>query len=62
MLTVDSSPISTVVTCTYCPYWHAFTWTRGDGWVSAAAHEARVHPEEFQARDNLARHLARHGH
>jgi hypothetical protein len=57
---VDSSTISTVVRCTRCPYWHAFTWTRGDGWDAAARHESIVHPEDYTARSAAAQHRRRH--
>jgi hypothetical protein len=57
---VDTSTLSTVVRCTQCPYWHAFTWTRGEGWDAAARHEALVHPDVFTARDAAAQHRRRH--
>lgn len=57
---VDSSTISTVVRCTRCPYWHAFTWTRAEGWAAAARHESLVHPEDQTARRTASEYRRTH--
>lgn len=60
VILLDSTTISTVVRCTSCPYWWAFTWTRGEGWEAGARHESLVHPNTFQARDALHKVRIRH--
>jgi hypothetical protein len=57
---IDSTTISTVVTCTRCPYWYAFTWSRGEGWDAAGRHEGIVHPDEFTTRNMAAQYHRRH--
>lgn len=49
-LKVDYSPdTGALVTCTECPYWHAFRFSRYDAWMSARDHEVRSHPSSTQA-------------
>lgn len=59
---VDSTTISTVVTCTQCPFWYAFRWTRAEGWEAGAAHESRMHPDSLNARRSRTRYRSTHGH
>lgn len=55
-LKVDYSPdTGALVTCTECPYWHAYRFSRVDGWLSARDHEQRAHPGATQATTNLNR-------
>ena len=54
-LRVDFSPASgAVVTCTDCPHWFAFRFTRKDGWAAGRDHERRAHPGSTQATTALA--------
>lgn len=55
MIELDSTKISTVVTCTNCPgIWFGYADSKRDGWRVGAAHEERAHPEIEQARHALA--------
>lgn len=49
-ISLDVSATSVVVTCSDCPHWYAFAWTRDAATRSAIAHEENVHPESFQMR------------
>jgi hypothetical protein len=60
MIRLDSTQISTVVTCTRCPWWHGFADTRGEGWRVGARHEERAHPGDEQARNALRMRESRH--
>ncbi|MCC2032191.1 hypothetical protein [Microbacterium allomyrinae] len=53
---LDATKISVVVTCTDCPHWSAFRFTKRDAWQAARAHEKRAHPGATQATSNLAKH------
>jgi hypothetical protein len=54
VIKLDPSTTSVVVTCTDCPYWYAFAWTRDDAELRAIAHEELVHPESHNMRDRAA--------
>jgi hypothetical protein len=54
MIRLDSTQISTVVTCTRCPWWHGFADSRAQGWRVGARHEERAHPDSDNARAALA--------
>lgn len=61
MIRLDSTRISTVVTCTLCAgYWFGFADSRAEGWRVGARHEARAHGgESKQAREALRKVNAR---
>lgn len=59
MITLDSTQISTVVTCTVCPWWFGFADSRDEGWRVGAQHEERAHPELDQARNTLDKRNSR---
>lgn len=59
MIKLDSTKISTVVTCTRCPWWHGFADSRTEGWRVGGRHELRAHPEQAQARDALRKRESR---
>ena len=40
---LDVSTTSVVVTCTACPWWSAFAWTREEGWAAGARHQTAAH-------------------
>ncbi|TFB15131.1 hypothetical protein E3V93_00185 [Microbacterium sp. 3H14] len=46
--------------CTACPHWHAFAADRRAGHQSASAHEKRVHPGEYRARNAAKMYARRH--
>ena len=48
---LDSTRVSVVVTCTLCPWWSAFAFTKEEGWAAAGTHEEQVHPDLQQARN-----------
>lgn len=52
---LDSTKISTVVTCTRCPWWHGFADCDEQGWRVGASHEERAHAdgESLNAREAL---------
>lgn len=56
---LDSTRISTVVTCTDCPWWYGFADSKREGWQVGARHEQRAHPERDQARDAVDQQNAR---
>ena len=60
---LDSTQISTVVSCTDCPWWRAFAFSKLQGWETGARHEKAVHQGSTQAQDALtslkARQLAK---
>jgi hypothetical protein len=60
MIQLDATPISVVVTCDECPYWHAFAWTRAEGWAAAARHEQIVHPGRVDAQRAASKYRGRH--
>jgi hypothetical protein len=59
---LDSTQISTVVTCTRCPWWHGFADSRTEGWRVGARHEERAHPDTDNARDALTARARRARH
>ncbi|MDY0827550.1 hypothetical protein SK224_00250 [Microbacterium sp. BG28] len=60
LLFLDATTISVVVGCRDCGHWRAFAWSKLEGWAVAAAHEARVHPDERAAQKALHMALKRH--
>ena len=56
MIKLDSTKVSTVVTCTECPYWYAFAFSRKEGWERGRGHEKRAHPGSTQATTALAKY------
>lgn len=62
MIRLDSTQISTVVMCSRCPWWHGFADSRTEGWRVGARHEERAHPDSDNAREALAKRVARARH
>lgn len=62
MIRLDCTRVSVVIVCETCGIWHAFAFTKLEGWERAAAHEKRAHPGATQAQDALtaAKAAARH--
>ncbi|MGW9159610.1 hypothetical protein [Microbacterium sp. NPDC055665] len=54
MIRLDCTQISVVIVCETCGVWHAFAFSKLEGWERAAAHEKRAHPGETQAQDALS--------
>lgn len=54
MIRLDCTQVSVVIVCETCGVWHAFAFTKLEGWERAAAHEERAHPALTQARDALS--------
>lgn len=52
-ISLDHSPVSTVVLCDQCPTFAELADSRVEGWRVGAAHEERAHPADEQARDAL---------
>jgi hypothetical protein len=60
---LDSTQISTVVTCTVCPWWRGFADSRADGWRVGGRHEERAHKgDRGNARDALNKQDSRTRH
>lgn len=62
MIRLDCTQISVVIVCETCGVWHAFAFTKLEGWERAAAHEKLAHPGETQAQDAWAAAKARVRH
>jgi hypothetical protein len=54
MIRLDCTQISVVIVCETCGIWHAFAFTKLEGWERAAAHEKLTHPGDTQAQDALS--------
>ncbi|EQM75927.1 MULTISPECIES: hypothetical protein [Microbacterium] len=59
MISLDSTPVSTVVLCSRCPGYADLADSRTEGWRIGARHEERAHPDIDQARDTLSKIRAR---
>lgn len=62
MIRLDCTKDSVVIVCDSCGVWHAFAFSKGEGWERAAAHEERAHPGEHQARNALSTFRKRERH
>lgn len=54
MIRLDCTQVSVVIVCETCGVWHAFAFSKLEGWERAAAHEQRAHPGLTQAQDALS--------
>lgn len=59
-ITIESAAGGARVGCSACPHWHAFAATRHAAHASASAHEKRVHPGEYRARNAAKMYARRH--
>lgn len=59
-ITLEAAAGGVRVGCSSCPHWHAFADSRGTAHQSASAHEKRVHPGEYRARNAAKMYARRH--
>lgn len=60
MIRLESTAGGVTLSCAECAYWHAFAATMGAAHQSASAHEKRVHPGEYRARNAAKMYARRH--